>query len=64
MLNQVFFLKILQVSSFSAVLYNISPLLFVFLIVYAFCGTVLTTCIFGRPLVQITYDILAKEANL
>ena len=45
-------------------LYNISPLLFVFLIVYAFCGTVLTTCIFGRPLVQITYDILAKEANL
>ena len=51
---EIVVLKILQIVSFSAVLMAISHKLFAFLLVYAIAGTVVTTCIFVKPLVTIT----------
>lgn len=53
----------LQVFAFSAVLWSISPKLVVFLFSYAIIGTIITTVIFGRKLVQLNYAQLQKEAN-
>ena len=53
----------LTVIAFSGVMWTISPLLFVVSVLYAAVGTFMTV-IFGRPLVQLNYDQLDKEANL
>lgn len=52
----------LTVVAFSGVLWSISPLLFVVAVLYAATGTTLTFLL-GRPLVQLNYDQLDKEAN-
>lgn len=52
----------LTVIAFSGVLWSISPLLFLVAVVYAAAGTFFTF-ILGRPLVQLNYDQLDKEAN-
>ncbi|MDH6232352.1 putative ATP-binding cassette transporter [Mesorhizobium soli] len=51
----------LTVLAFSGVLWTISPLLFVVAVLYAACGSYLTI-ILGRPLVNLNYDQLDKEA--
>jgi putative ATP-binding cassette transporter len=48
--------------SFSAVLWSISPLLFLVGVLYAVFGSAMTILL-GRPLVQLNYDQLDKEAN-
>ena len=52
----------LTVIAFSGVLWSISPLLFVVAVLYAATGTTFTFLL-GRPLVQLNYDQLDKEAN-
>ena len=49
--------------AFSGVMWTISPLLFVVSVLYAVVGTLMTV-VLGRPLVQLNYDQLDKEANL
>jgi putative ATP-binding cassette transporter len=53
----------LTVIAFSGVMWTISPLLFVVSVLYAAVGTFMTVT-FGRPLVQLNYDQLDREANL
>jgi putative ATP-binding cassette transporter len=53
----------LTVIAFSGVMWTISPLLFVVSVLYAAVGTFMTVT-FGKPLVQLNYDQLDKEANL
>ena len=48
--------------SFSAVLWRISPFLFVVAVTYAVCGTALTIFL-GRPLIRLNYNQLDMEAN-
>jgi vitamin B12/bleomycin/antimicrobial peptide transport system ATP-binding/permease protein len=48
--------------AFSAVLWSISPLLFLVGVLYAVFGSGMTILL-GRPLVQLNYDQLDKEAN-
>lgn len=50
------------VVAFSGVLWSISPLLFGVAVVYAACGSYVTITL-GRPLVELNYDQLDKEAN-
>ncbi|GAB1539777.1 ABC transporter ATP-binding protein/permease [Scytonema sp. NUACC21] len=59
----VFVGALLKVIAFSGVLWGISKSLVVFLVIYALAGTILTTGIFGRPLVQLNFEQLKKEAN-
>lgn len=51
----------LTILAFSGVLWAISPLLFVVALIYAACGSYLTI-ILGRPLINLNYDQLDKEA--
>lgn len=62
-LAETCFSSVLQVGSFSGVLYSISPGLFGILVIYCFCGTVVTTAIFGPTLVRLNFDVLQKEAD-
>ncbi|NES82810.1 MAG: ABC transporter ATP-binding protein, partial [Moorea sp. SIO2B7] len=55
--------SILQVIAFSGVLWGISKPLVIFLVIYAFGGTIITTGFFGRRLVKLNFDQLKKEAN-
>ncbi len=48
--------------SFSAVLWRISPFLFVVAVTYAVCGSALTIFL-GRPLIRLNYNQLDMEAN-
>eukprot|EP00931_Biecheleriopsis_adriatica_P038066 TRINITY_DN21830_c0_g1_i1.p1 TRINITY_DN21830_c0_g1~~TRINITY_DN21830_c0_g1_i1.p1 ORF type:complete len:676 (+),score=130.69 TRINITY_DN21830_c0_g1_i1:87-2030(+) len=48
----------------SKVLLDISGRLFLFLVVFSFCVTVLSATVFGKPLVQVQREVLAKEATL
>ncbi|GAA6615999.1 ABC transporter ATP-binding protein/permease [Scytonema sp. NUACC26] len=59
----IFVGAILKVIAFSGVLWGISKSLVVFLVIYALAGTILTTGVFGRPLVQLNFEQLKKEAN-
>lgn len=59
----IFVGAILKVIAFSGVLWGISKSLVIFLVIYALAGTILTTGIFGRPLVQLNFEQLKKEAN-
>ncbi|MEZ2128270.1 MULTISPECIES: ABC transporter ATP-binding protein/permease [unclassified Sinorhizobium] len=52
----------LTILAFSGVLWTISPLLFGVAVLYAACGSYLTITL-GRPLIQLNYDQLDKEAN-
>jgi vitamin B12/bleomycin/antimicrobial peptide transport system ATP-binding/permease protein len=53
----------ITVIAFSGVLWSISPKLFMVSVVYAAAGS-LIMFLLGRPLVQLNYDQLDKEANL
>ena len=53
----------LTIVAFSSVLWSISPLLFVVAVLYAAGGSSLTILL-GRPLINLNYDQLDKEADL
>jgi ABC-type uncharacterized transport system fused permease/ATPase subunit len=53
---------IIDLVSFSLILYSIYPQLFVAIVAYAAFGTVTTTWL-GKDLVRLNYDQLSKEAN-
>ncbi|MBE9223508.1 ABC transporter ATP-binding protein/permease [Cyanobacterium stanieri LEGE 03274] len=55
--------SVLQVIAFSAVLWSISQRLVIFLLVYAIAGTIITTGVFGKKLVNLNFAQLQKEAN-
>ena len=55
--------SIIDLVSFSLILYSIYPQLFVAIIVYAMFGTICTTYL-GKNLVGLNYQQLSKEANL
>jgi putative ATP-binding cassette transporter len=48
--------------AFSGVLWSISPMLFGLAVLYAACGSYVTI-VLGRPLINLNYDQLDKEAN-
>jgi putative ATP-binding cassette transporter len=52
----------LTILTFSGVLWTINPLLFVVAVLYAACGSYLTIAL-GRPLINLNYDQLDKEAS-
>jgi putative ATP-binding cassette transporter len=56
--------SVLSVIAFSSVLWGISKPLVFFLVLYALIGTLVTTIIFGKPLVRLNFEQLKKEANL
>ncbi len=56
--------SVLSVIAFSSVLWGISKPLVFFLVLYALIGTVVTTVVFGKPLVRLNFEQLKKEANL
>lgn len=56
--------SVLSVIAFSSVLWGISRPLVFFLVLYALIGTLVTTFVFGKPLVRLNFEQLKKEANL
>ena len=56
--------SVLSVIAFSSVLWGISKPLVFFLVLYALIGTLVTTVVFGKPLVKLNFEQLKKEANL
>ncbi|MBV8886361.1 MAG: ABC transporter ATP-binding protein/permease [Chroococcidiopsidaceae cyanobacterium CP_BM_RX_35] len=56
--------SVLSVVAFSSVLWGISKPLVFFLVLYALIGTLVTTVVFGKPLVRLNFEQLKKEANL
>lgn len=56
--------SVLSVIAFSSVLWGISKPLVFFLVLYALMGTLVTTFVFGKPLVRLNFEQLKKEANL
>ena len=54
--------SIIDLVSFSLILYSIYPQLFIAIVAYAMFGTVTTTWL-GKDLVRLNYDQLTKEAN-
>ncbi|GMH39495.1 hypothetical protein BSKO_07393 [Bryopsis sp. KO-2023] len=56
--------KVFNCVAFAGVLWSISPKLVIFLFGYTLIGTGMTTRIFGQPLMQVTFDLLQKEADL
>lgn len=55
--------SVLEVIAFSSVLWGISRSLVIFLVLYALVGTLVTTTVFGKPLVRLNFEQLKKEAN-
>nr|WP_290224954.1 ABC transporter ATP-binding protein/permease [Trichocoleus desertorum] len=55
--------SVLSVIAFSGVLWGISRPLVLFLVLYALVGTVVTTVVFGKPLVRLNFEQLKKEAD-
>jgi len=55
--------SILEVIAFSSILWGISRSLVIFLVLYALIGTLVATVVFGRPLVQLNFEQLKKEAD-
>ncbi|KAM3090632.1 ABC transporter ATP-binding protein/permease [Phormidesmis sp. 146-35] len=55
--------SVLSVIAFSGVLWGISKPLVVFLVLYAVVGTLVTTVVFGKPLVRLNFEQLKKEAD-
>jgi putative ATP-binding cassette transporter len=56
--------SVLSVVAFSGVLWGISRSLVLFLVLYALLGTLVTTFVFGKPLVRLNFEQLKKEADL
>ena len=56
--------SVLSTIAFSSVLWGISKPLVLFLMLYALIGTLVTTVVFGKPLVRLNFEQLKKEANL
>lgn len=56
--------SVLSVIAFSSVLWGISRPLVLFLVLYALIGTLVTTVVFGKPLVRLNFEQLKREANL
>ncbi|MEQ9358430.1 ABC transporter ATP-binding protein/permease [Coleofasciculus chthonoplastes] len=56
--------SVLSVIAFSSVLWGISKPLVFFLVLYALIGTLVTTMVFGKPLVRLNFEQLKREANL
>ncbi len=56
--------SVLALVAFSGVLWSISQPLVWFLVLYAVVGTVITTVVFGKPLVRLNFWQLKKEADL
>lgn len=56
--------SVLAVIAFSSVLWGISKPLVLFLVLYAVVGTLVTTVVFGKPLVRLNFEQLKREANL
>ncbi|MDE5095064.1 MAG: ABC transporter ATP-binding protein/permease [Trichodesmium sp. St11_bin5] len=54
---------IFQLFGFSTLLWSISKPLVFFVIAYAIAGTVITTGVFGKVLVEINFEQLKREAN-
>ncbi len=59
----IFIETALQLVAFSGVLWSISKGLVVFLLIYATVGTLITTLVFGRPLVALNFFQLRREAD-
>src|SRR6476469_8962009 len=55
--------SVLSVIAFSGVLWGISRPLVFFLVLYALVGTIVTTVVFGKPLVRLNFEQLKKEAD-
>jgi putative ATP-binding cassette transporter len=55
--------SVLAVIAFSGVLWGISRSLVLFLLLYAIVGTLVTTVVFGKPLVRLNFEQLKKEAD-
>jgi vitamin B12/bleomycin/antimicrobial peptide transport system ATP-binding/permease protein len=55
--------SLLAIAAFASVLWGISQPLIIFLVLYALIGTLTTVGIFGKPLTQLNFDQLKKEAN-
>ncbi len=55
--------SLLAIGAFASVLWGISPPLIIFLVLYALIGTLTTVGVFGKPLTQLNFDQLKKEAN-
>ena len=55
--------SVLSVIAFSGVLWGISRSLVLFLLLYAIVGTLVTTVVFGKPLVRLNFEQLKKEAD-
>ncbi|MBW4524694.1 MAG: ABC transporter ATP-binding protein/permease [Phormidium tanganyikae FI6-MK23] len=55
--------SVLSVIAFSGVLWGISKPLVIFLVLYALIGTLVTTVVFGKPLVRLNFEQLKKEAD-
>jgi putative ATP-binding cassette transporter len=56
--------SVLAIAAFSSVLWGISRPLVAFLVLYALIGTLVTSVVFGKPLVRLNFEQLKKEANL
>jgi vitamin B12/bleomycin/antimicrobial peptide transport system ATP-binding/permease protein len=54
---------LLAIGAFSSVLWGISPPLIGFLVLYALVGTLTTVGVFGKPLMQLNFAQLKKEAD-
>jgi vitamin B12/bleomycin/antimicrobial peptide transport system ATP-binding/permease protein len=55
--------SLLAIGAFSSVLWGISKPLIGFLIIYALIGTLTTVGVFGKPLMQLNFAQLKKEAD-
>jgi vitamin B12/bleomycin/antimicrobial peptide transport system ATP-binding/permease protein len=55
--------SLLAIAAFSSVLWGISQPLILFLVIYALIGTLTTVGVFGKPLMQLNFEQLKKEAN-
>ncbi len=55
--------SLLAIGAFSSVLWGISKPLIGFLILYALIGTLTTVGVFGKPLMQLNFEQLKKEAD-
>jgi vitamin B12/bleomycin/antimicrobial peptide transport system ATP-binding/permease protein len=55
--------SLLAIGAFSSVLWGISKPLIFFLVIYALIGTLTTVGVFGKPLMQLNFSQLKKEAD-
>lgn len=55
--------SVLAIAAFSNVLWGISKPLILFLVMYALVGTLTTIGVFGKPLMEINFNQLKKEAD-